>query len=74
MVSRRMIRVIKRDERLRREEAVAPEEKTASAETVRDALPAIPTVASWVREFQEKKLQSEQTLRAMFRKPTPNTN
>jgi hypothetical protein len=68
-----MIRVIKRDERLR-QEAAAPEEKAVNDETVRNIVPAISTVASWVSEFQEKKLQSEQAIRAMFRKPAPDTN
>jgi hypothetical protein len=68
------IKVIKRDERNRQQQAteeVAPERKSTQ-EAARDM---VATVSQWVNEFQQKRRsETAQAIKTLFTDPTPQTS
>jgi hypothetical protein len=65
------IKVIKRDERNRQQQPVAPERKTAQ-EAAREM---VANVTQWVNEFQQKRRsETAQAIKTIFTDPTPQTS
>ena len=68
------IKVIKRDERTRKQQAtqeVVPERKSTQ-ETARDM---VATVSQWVNEFQQKRRsETANAIKTLFTDPTPQTS
>ncbi len=74
MKKKTTIKVIKRDERNRQQQAteeVAPERKTTQ-ETAREM---VATVSQWVNEFhQKRRTETAQAIKTLFTDPTPQTS
>jgi hypothetical protein len=65
------IKVIKRDERNRQQQPVAPERKTAQ-ETAREM---VANVTQWVNEFhQKRRSETAQAIKTLLSDPTPQTS
>lgn len=74
MKKKTTIKVIKRDERNRQQQAteeVLPERKSKQ-ETAREM---VATVSQWVNEFQQKRRsETAQAIKTLFTDPTPQTS
>lgn len=74
MTKKTPIKIIKRDERNRQQQAtevVVPERKTTQ-EAARDM---VATVSQWVNEFQQKRRsETAQAIKTLFTDPTPQTS
>ncbi|MBC7931295.1 MAG: hypothetical protein H7Z38_12105 [Rubrivivax sp.] len=74
MKKKTTIKVIKRDERNRQQQAteeVAPERKSTQ-EAARDM---VATVSQWVNEFQQKRRsETANAIKTLFTDPTPQTS
>jgi hypothetical protein len=74
MKKKTTIKVIKRDERTRKQQAteeVVPERKSTQ-ESARDM---VATVSQWVNEFQQKRRsETANAIKTLFTDPTPQTS
>ncbi|HYH86125.1 MAG TPA: hypothetical protein VEX60_11775 [Pyrinomonadaceae bacterium] len=74
MKKKTTIKVIKRDERTRKQQAteeVVPERKSTQ-ETARDM---VATVSQWVNEFQQKRRsETANAIKTLLTDPTPQTS
>ncbi|MGB8508653.1 MAG: hypothetical protein WCD76_09625 [Pyrinomonadaceae bacterium] len=69
------IKVIKRGERHRREEAVAAEEATPKKSAPEAARDMVATVSEWVNEFQQKRRQeTAKAFKMLLSETTPQTS
>lgn len=66
------IRVVKRDERTRREQTVEQEANKTTQETARDM---VATVTGWVSELQHRhRTETARALKTLFPETTPQVN
>ena len=75
MQKKNPIKIIKRDERNRRQQPAAAEpvaERTSAKEAARDM---VATVSQWVNEFQQKRRsETAQAIKTLFADATPQTS
>jgi hypothetical protein len=71
MAQKTPIRVIKRDERNRKESAAEQPQRKTAQETARDM---VSTVSNWVQEFQQKRrTETTRAIQSLFPEPAqPN--
>lgn len=71
MAQKTPIKVIKRDERNRKESAAEEPQRKTAQETARDM---VSTVSNWVQEFQQKRrTETTRAIQSLFTDPTrPN--
>ena len=71
MAQKTPIRVIKRDERNRKESVAAEPQRKSAQETARDM---VSTVTNWVQEFQQKRrTETTRAIQSLFPDPAqPN--
>lgn len=71
MAQKTPIRVIKRDERNRKESGAEEPQRKSAQETARDM---VSTVTNWVQEFQQKRrTETTRAIQSLFPDPTrPN--